>query len=63
MKEYVSLRQTAVSEALSSNAAILLQDKKTAESHNDAYNKADKKATSMAGSCRRSGNRPSWMLT
>lgn len=49
MKEYVSLRQTAVSEALSSNAAILLQDKKTAESHNDAYNKADKKATSMAG--------------
>lgn len=45
---YVSKRIEATNEALASNAAILIQDKSTAESHNDAYNKADQEAVEMA---------------
>lgn len=45
---YVEKRITATNEALASNAAILIQDKSTAESHNDAYNKADQEAVAMA---------------
>lgn len=48
--DYIDKRIEAVDEALSSNAAILIQDKKTAESHNDAYNKADQEAAEMAKS-------------
>lgn len=47
---YIDKRIEAADEALSSNAAILIQDKKTAESHNDAYNAADKEAVEMAKS-------------
>lgn len=48
--KYVSMRLKAVSEALASNEAILIQDKKTAESHNEAYNKADNQAVNLAKS-------------
>ena len=46
--EYVDKKREAASEALLSNAAILIQDKATAESHNDAYNAADTAATTLA---------------
>lgn len=45
---YVEKRLEAASEALLSNAAILLQDRQTAETHNDAYNAADQAATALA---------------
>ncbi len=45
---YIEKRQQAASEALLSNAAILIQDKATAESHNDAYNQADAEAVELA---------------
>lgn len=45
---YIEKRTTATKEALASNAAILIQDKSTAEAHNDAYNKADAEAVEMA---------------
>ena len=45
---YIDKRVAATKEALASNAAILIQDKSTAESHNDAYNKADQEAVEMA---------------
>lgn len=45
---YVDKRLEAAEEALASNAAILLQDRATAESHNDAYNAADTAAAEMA---------------
>jgi hypothetical protein len=45
---YIEKRQQAASEALLSNAAILIQDKATAESHNDAYNQADQEAVALA---------------
>ena len=45
---YVNKRIDATNEALASNAAILIQDKATAESHNDAYNRADQEAVEMA---------------
>lgn len=48
--KYVALKSEAAGEALASNAAILIQDKKTAESHNDAYNKADTQASTLAES-------------
>lgn len=48
--EYVEKKSEAAGEALSSNAAILIQDKATAESHNDAYNKADAEASKLAES-------------
>ena len=44
----VNKRIDATNEALASNAAILIQDKATAESHNDAYNRADQEAVEMA---------------
>lgn len=50
IEKYISLRQKAIKEALASNEAILIQDKKTAEKHNDAYNKYDKKAVKLAES-------------
>ena len=45
---YVNKRIDATNEALASNAAILIQDKATAESHNDAYNRGDQEAVEMA---------------
>lgn len=48
MTKYVDKRLKAVSEALASNEAILIQDKATAEAHNEAYNKADSQAAQMA---------------
>lgn len=45
---YLDLKSQAAGEALASNAAILIQDKATAESHNDAYNQADVEATTLA---------------
>lgn len=45
---YLDLKSQAAGEALASNAAILIQDKSTAESHNDAYNQADVEATTLA---------------
>lgn len=48
LASYLDARLTAASEALLSNAAILLQDRQTAESHNDAYNAADTEATQLA---------------
>ena len=45
---YLNLKSQAAGEALASNAAILIQDKSTAESHNDAYNQADAEATTLA---------------
>ena len=45
---YLDLKSQAAGEALASNAAILIQDKSTAESHNDAYNQADAEATTLA---------------
>lgn len=47
---HVDKRSEAATEALASNAAILLQDRATAESHNDAYNAADAAAAEMAAS-------------
>lgn len=47
---YLDKRIEAADEALLSNAAILIQDKKTAESHNDAYNAADAEAAELAKS-------------
>lgn len=46
--EYVNKKSQAAGEALSSNAAILIQDKATAEAHNNAYNQADVEATALA---------------
>lgn len=46
--EYVNKKSQAAGEALSSNAAILIQDKATAEAHNNAYNQADVEATGLA---------------
>lgn len=46
--EYVNKKSQAAGEALASNAAILIQDKATAEAHNDAYNQADTEATALA---------------
>lgn len=45
---YLDLKSQAAGEALASNAAILIQDKSTAESHNDAYNQADAEAATLA---------------
>lgn len=45
---YLDLKSQAAGEALASNAAILIQDKSTAESHNYAYNQADAEATTLA---------------
>lgn len=45
---YLDLKSQAAGEALASNAAILIQDKSTAKSHNDAYNQADAEATTLA---------------
>ena len=45
---YLDLKSQAAGEALASNAAILIQDKSTAESHNGAYNQADAEATTLA---------------
>lgn len=56
--DYVNKRLEAASEALLSNAAILLQDRQTAESHNDAYNAADQVATQMAKSLPKSLAQP-----
>lgn len=47
---YINKRLEAAEEALASNEAILIQDKATAESHNEAYNKADSEAATMAES-------------
>lgn len=46
--EYVNKKSQAAGDALASNAAILIQDKATAEAHNDAYNQADTEATALA---------------
>lgn len=48
--EYISKKAEAANEAITSNEAILIQDKATAESHNDAYNAADSAATTLAES-------------
>ncbi len=48
LEEYVSEKIKAAEEAILSNEAILIQDKDTAESHNDAYNNADAAATTIA---------------
>lgn len=45
---YLDLKSQAAGEALASNAAILIQDKSTAESHNAAYNQADAEASTLA---------------
>lgn len=45
---YLAKRQEAAAEALQSNAAILIQDKATAEAHNDVYNAADNEAVELA---------------
>lgn len=47
---YVTKKSEAAGEALASNAAILIQDRATAEAHNDAYNAADAEASTMAES-------------
>lgn len=49
-KSYIEERLVAVNEALASNEAILIQDKKTAESHNEAYNQSDARAAELATS-------------
>lgn len=46
--DYVNKKSQAAGEALASNAAILIQDKATAEAHNNAYNQADAEATALA---------------
>ncbi len=48
LQEYINLKSEAAGQALASNAAILIQDKKTAESYNDEYNKIDAQATALA---------------
>lgn len=48
-ESYVEKRLEAISEALASNEAILIQDKATAEAHNEAYNQADSQAVEIAG--------------
>lgn len=45
--DYLDLREKAITYALASNAAILIQDKKTAEKNNDKYNKLDKQASEL----------------
>lgn len=50
ISSYLDKKATAASEALASNAAILLQDRQTAEQHNDAYNAADAEAVEIAKS-------------
>lgn len=47
---YVTKKSEAAGEALASNAAILIQDRATAEAHNDAYNAADTEASTLAES-------------
>lgn len=47
---YIDKKSEAAGEALTSNAAILIQDKATAEAHNDAYNSADAEASTIADS-------------
>lgn len=48
--EYIAKRQAAIAEALASNEAILIQDKQTAEAHNNAYNTYDAEAVKLAES-------------
>ncbi len=50
MLAYIDKKSEAAGEALTSNAAILIQDKATAEAHNDAYNSADAEASTIADS-------------
>lgn len=45
--DYINLREKAITYALASNDAILIQDKKTAEKNNDTYNKLDKQASEL----------------
>lgn len=46
--DYIAKRVESLGYALSSNAAILVQDKQTAESFNEQYNAADAEAAAMA---------------
>lgn len=49
-KQYVAKKIEASQEALASDEAILVQDRQTAEAHNNAYNQADKEAVELAKS-------------
>lgn len=46
--DYLAKRLEEISFGLLSNEAILIQDRKTAESNNDQYNKADREAVEIA---------------
>ncbi|MEG1253682.1 MAG: hypothetical protein RSD25_02020, partial [Raoultibacter sp.] len=48
LNEYLNKRIEAMNYALVSDEAILVQDKKTADTNNEAYNKADAQATALA---------------
>ena len=48
LTDYLEKRIAATSEALASNAAILLQDRATAEGHNATYNELDAEAVELA---------------
>ncbi|MEG0620205.1 MAG: hypothetical protein RR477_03620 [Raoultibacter sp.] len=48
LNEYLNKRIEAMNYALASDEAIMVQDKKTAETNNDAYNTADAQATALA---------------
>lgn len=49
-QQYLAKKIEASQEALASDEAILLQDRQTAETHNNAYNQADKEAVELAKS-------------
>ncbi|MEG0476929.1 MAG: hypothetical protein RR572_04570 [Raoultibacter sp.] len=48
LNEYLNKRIEAMNYALISDEAIMVQDKKTADTNNEAYNKADAQATALA---------------
>ena len=58
LNEYVNKRIEAADAALASNAAILLQDKQTAEDNNNRYNEADAASVAMAENLPRSFDQP-----
>lgn len=55
---YVDKRLEAIEYGLTSNTAILIQDRKTAESNNERYNKADREGVELAKELPDSFNQP-----
>jgi len=56
--QYIDKRLEAIEFALTSNEAILIQDRKTAETNNERYNKADRESVELAKQLPDSFNQP-----